>query len=509
MVEKKSVFVIALCLFATLAFLGFVVAANLEFSTPTTEYGSGSYIDTNSLTINLTVDDADFSNVTINLYNSTDLINQTNITSPAPFIVSFSDLADGIHFFNASAKNSTGWEIVTGTNNVTIDMTKPLIEFVSPSSSSGYQNSRDILINASASDVNLGIIVINISKTGWSNKTTSSLGDTSLYMNFSNLTDGAYSINVTVNDSAGNSNQSLRTITIDTIAPNITLISPAESGEWTSSNEITFSYNVTDAGGIANCSVYLDEVFEEDDTSVTVNTTQTIPSDALDNDYYNWFIRCYDNAGNYNDSEERTVELNYDDSSDDDSGGGGGGDDSPTTSFWTNTYAPDDSSFVMGYRKELAKGNRVKVQIANETHYVGVINVSSSQVTINISSTPQTAIMMVGETKKFEVDGDDYYDISVKLNAINGTKADLTITEIHEKIVASAVNQAETNATRNLQLENQTLGASSNLSASDAESKGSSKWIWIIWAFVVLAGAGAAYYFFIFRKDSSKRVKTN
>ncbi|HIJ98344.1 TPA: hypothetical protein H1005_00160 [archaeon] len=114
------------------------------------------------------------------------------------------------------------------------------------------------------------------------------------------------------------------------------------------------------------------------------------------------------------------------------SGGGGGGD----TGFWKNTYAYDTKNFSEKepLTRELLKGYRVRIKLGNETHYVGVISLTSTSVTINVSSTPQQATLNVGESKKFEISGDDFYDILVKLNSINNNKTSMTISYLHEQI---------------------------------------------------------------------------
>src|SRR3989338_10320937 len=67
-------------------------------------------------------------------------------------------------------------------------------------------------------------------------------------------------------------------------------------------------------------------------------------------------------------------------------------------------------------------------------HSVGITNISSIAVTIMVNSTPQYATMKVGETKKFDLDADGYYDLSVRLVSLVNGEAELAITEINEKI---------------------------------------------------------------------------
>ncbi len=124
------------------------------------------------------------------------------------------------------------------------------------------------------------------------------------------------------------------------------------------------------------------------------------------------------------------------------SGGGGGAGDS---GFWKSTFAYDTKDFSEkeSLTREYLKGYRVRVKLGNETHYIGVISLTSSSATINVSSTPQQAILAIGEEKKFEISGDGFYDMLVKLNSISNNKTNMTISYLHEQI--SQAPPADTN----------------------------------------------------------------
>jgi hypothetical protein len=69
---------------------------------------------------------------------------------------------------------------------------------------------------------------------------------------------------------------------------------------------------------------------------------------------------------------------------------------------------------------------------------VGVVGLTNTTATINVSSIPQQAVFNIGDVKKFDVTNDSYYDLSVKLNSIALSKANITVTSIHEQIPATA-----------------------------------------------------------------------
>jgi len=84
-----------------------------------------------------------------------------------------------------------------------------------------------------------------------------------------------------------------------------------------------------------------------------------------------------------------------------------------------------------------------------QTHYVAVLNVTSTTARINVTSDPQIATLNIGEEKKFELTDDNDYDLSVTLNDINATslKADITILEISEEMPLTTTTVTTAHAT--------------------------------------------------------------
>lgn len=107
--------------------------------------------------------------------------------------------------------------------------------------------------------------------------------------------------------------------------------------------------------------------------------------------------------------------------------GGGGG-------VWTQTYTVSDEELEKGYTRELSKKQRLKLNINSETHYVGIIDLTNTTATINITSDPVQVILGIGEEAKVDVVNDSFYDLFVRLNDIITQKANLTIQSIREEI---------------------------------------------------------------------------
>jgi hypothetical protein len=118
-------------------------------------------------------------------------------------------------------------------------------------------------------------------------------------------------------------------------------------------------------------------------------------------------------------------------------GGGGGG---------TIVYVISDADFEKGYTKDVKINEKLQVKINDEEHSISVTSLTASTATIKVESTPQQAVLAIGDEKKFEVTGDNYYDIYVKLNNITSSKASITIKKISELIpsVSPVTNETET-----------------------------------------------------------------
>lgn len=117
------------------------------------------------------------------------------------------------------------------------------------------------------------------------------------------------------------------------------------------------------------------------------------------------------------------------------------------TGYWIYTGTVNSNQFAKGYTFTFKERYRLKVSILGENHYIGVvkINFNTKKVTINVSSTSQQAILREGENKRFEVTGDNYYDIMVRLNGIDTiSRANITIKTIREMITSQAVNTSIT-----------------------------------------------------------------
>jgi hypothetical protein len=129
---------------------------------------------------------------------------------------------------------------------------------------------------------------------------------------------------------------------------------------------------------------------------------------------------------------------------DDTPSGGGGGGGSPTTVG--KTHVATREQFMKGFTKRLQISDRMKFQLQNnETHYVTLKSFTAVSATVTVESDPQTLTIAVGEQGKFELTGDNYYDLSVKVDSINqsGNETEVTIKEISEEMPEATEQPAE------------------------------------------------------------------
>ena len=176
----------------------------------------------------------------------------------------------------------------------------------------------------------------------------------------------------------------------------------------------------------------------------------------------------------------------------------GGGSFINANAFWSLTHLTNENEFKQGFTKELKVKERVKILIDKKEHFVGVISVGSNSAVINVSSTPQQANLEVGKEKKFDVNNDNYYDLSVGLNSIvvkNGVnKASISVKSIYEKIIIEQEPQKD-------------IVSDIKESIDDFmdSNTGKSGGIWIAVIIVILIGIAIVIYFLFFKKSKKEK----
>jgi hypothetical protein len=214
-------------------------------------------------------------------------------------------------------------------------------------------------------------------------------------------------------------------VKIDKTAPNVTITTPT-SGH--SDTTVNIGFDVAETN-LNACKYSIDS--GDNTTLGSCSASSNIISDAWSTGSHTVWVWAVDSAGN---TGYATISFTKTAEEETDTSGGGGG--SSSTDSWTTTYVVDTLQ-AAGYSKALSANQRLKVKIGGADHYVGVKSISGTTATVEVTSTPQTAILAAGESKKFELTNDTYYDLYVKNNGVSGGKANITIKAIHEAVQAA------------------------------------------------------------------------
>jgi len=228
--------------------------------------------------------------------------------------------------------------------------------------------------------------------------------------------------------------------------------------------------NISDGTGaiISACTVNKTSTGTLLSVSGTTTAQTTSDSGLTCNTGYTYNITCTDAAGNVN-SSLATFTTSACSAASSSSGGG------------SSSATP--SELATGFTKTLWVGELVSFKAENKSHVFILLKIKNNTADVQLSSIPIKATLAVGESKKFDLNGDGTYEILVKLNSLTGiSKADVTLTSISETITTTpAAPETTTGATTD-------AGTPSTGDSSDATQKtGSLLWLWIIIILVIIA----------------------
>jgi len=228
-------------------------------------------------------------------------VNETMTVAETYCYINKTGLSDGSYYFRIYGNDTVGNLNVTEDREIIVDTTPPTITIFSPQNTT--YNTTTLWLNFTCTEANLD--------TCWYqyNGTNTSLPSCS-NQTFTALNNQQSTLILWMNDTAGNINHASITFTVDTIQPSVTLISPSNASTWTSSSTVTFTYNVTDASSIASCTLLINGITDQTDTSITKDTSQTFTK-SLSNGNYNWSVRCTDAGGNTGISSVYYLTVSY------------------------------------------------------------------------------------------------------------------------------------------------------------------------------------------------------
>jgi len=314
-----------------------------------------------------------------------------------------------------------------------VDLTAPVITLQSYTNLTKKKNTATLDLNISVIDAFSGetgsmcLVDVNgtsnqsidVSANGWCNFTADSA------LNLTASTDANYTIKVYVNDTVNNLGlNDTYALWMDSTAPVATFTcSPSTIGNGATT---TCTCTGTDTGGSGvNTSLTTAPVTITSSSTFGIFTTGT--SNCTITDY----------AGNTHNATG-TYTVASDSATDSTSST------SKTPMRWTGTFVINEEQFSEGNTKQVAVNKRLRFKVKNINHHLGVLELTETTAKIEVSSTPQEATLSVGDTRKFDVSEDGYYDLVVTLNSILDGKADLTIKSISELItVESEIGEQE------------------------------------------------------------------
>jgi hypothetical protein len=206
-------------------------------------------------------------------------------------------LSEGHYTWNVKCVDSVGAVGEDEELNFHIDVQKPHVELTSPSPDE-IIDWNNVSFNFTAIDnlaanvfcdlyINDNLYYDNLNVTNSSNYSIAVI-----------LNDNTYNWSVDCRDLAYNSNSTeTRNFVVDA-PPKITLFSP--KNHFYNVNDVTFTYLPEDAIGIYNCSLYIDDIFNQSSDIITANQNNTFSATGIPEGKHNWTVECYDVFPDFN-----------------------------------------------------------------------------------------------------------------------------------------------------------------------------------------------------------------
>jgi hypothetical protein len=237
-----------------------------------------------------------FINGIYNGSNSTPIINQ-NYNN-----FSITGFSDGIYYWNVNVTDPTGLTGIGAERRFYIDSQPPSVILNSPNGSSIIATN-NVTFNFTIFDNLAQFISCNFTVNG-ELESSRVYSNNSRVIRYSTLGDGDHNWKVDCVDNASNFNYSdTFNFTVEA-PPSVNLNLPADNFRTTNSS-ISFNYTPYDLIQINNCTIYLDGVFNQSNTSISKNTLNNFTIDGIQEGMHNWTVNCSDYDWNWNWSTER------------------------------------------------------------------------------------------------------------------------------------------------------------------------------------------------------------
>jgi hypothetical protein len=391
--------------------------------------------------------DLSLKNMTFYLWNSTGVYNSTysSISGSAnSFEVNITNIPSENYNWNClytDEKNNLNYF----SSNYTLNISSLNVYLITPLNGLGTKENQTFSCNSSSNSELNNVTFYLWNSTGLeynSDLNISGLDNESIFgYNFTHEDLYNWNCMFTNNESLKSFSSSNRSIYYDFTKPEVNLTSPIQDYSETGTQTIIFGFNVSDNVATSNCSLILNNVVVNSNSSI-VNNTNYI-SYSVSPASYVWQINCTDYASNIGNSSSRTLTINSPPSN---SGGGGGGGGGTKSISSVQGYSVTNEQINNGYTQTLSVNSSIKFSLINNdtltSHNLTLTSIDGNRVLIMIRSDPIQAFLNIGEERKFSLTSLDRYDLLVKLNAIASGKANLTIKQIDESInIVKAENE--------------------------------------------------------------------
>ena len=340
-----------------------------------------------NLSFSWNASDVRLKNYTFYLWNSTDLFSQNNTNASGSFELTsynISEISSGNYKWNVygcDIQNNCNFSLIN--NSFSISSLAPNLIFPL-NNISNFTSNFSFYCNVSSDKnlKNLTFFLWNSSSLEYSElKNISGLTNSSIF-SYNLSREDAYIWNCYfVNNESLGVFSTNRTFRYDATNPEINLVSPTALTAGT----IPFYYNVSDAEDILNCSLIINGVIDQTNSTIERNTSQMFTK-SMSAGSYSWGVNCTDKSGNAGNSTSwgLTISAQQQNNENNNPGGGGGGG-SPTVVVKT------DLGKYSSYNKFMYTNEIFNFVVKSESHSIRLIFVNSSYARILINSTPLEA----------------------------------------------------------------------------------------------------------------------
>jgi hypothetical protein len=393
-----------------------------------------------NVTFNCSANDVQLKNITLYIWNSTSLFNNTEVENISgtnnQTQFNITNMPSGDYKWNCLVYDENS-SFSFSQSNYTLKISPIEVKLNTPLNNIHTKLNKTYNCSAQAESLeNITFYFWNSTNQLEYNETKDITGTSNYSVFEHNFTkEGNYTWNCKAfnKDNISTLNDVNYTIYYDLTNPSLTLLEPFPTNQTKNSVEKIFYFNVSESN-LANCSLIINGGVSVTNSSITPLQNQSIKKTFTPNTY-NWSVTCTDLSGNQNTSAIKFFKITAEPSDSDDSDTTSTTTSPSTPSLTSKIYSISKEEFITGYAKEIIKDEKIKfTHTDNNVHSLTLKKVTSNSVELEIRSSPIKVILNVGESKKLNLASTTHFDFFVKLVGIKNQKADIIVKSIYEEI---------------------------------------------------------------------------